>query len=98
MKPPTSARNLTPTSTEFVSLPLVLAGLALLGKMLHGQVPGGEVGSGVVVGLGVRVGVDVAAADGPSTTATTAESDGMNRALAPKLGAAKCVGARGKAR
>jgi hypothetical protein len=45
MKPLTSVRNLTPTSTEFVSVPPALDGLALLEKMLHGHAPGTDLDS-----------------------------------------------------
>jgi hypothetical protein len=71
-----SARNFTPSSTEFVSPCAVFTGVAALDQIEHGQLPGTAVfvtvgvkegGTGVAVpvavglgGIGVAVAVDVA--------------------------------------
>src|SRR5438094_497397 len=59
IQPSTSDWNLTPSSTELLSLVFCVAGPALLGQIVHGQLPGTAVGVDVGVLVGVLVGVAV---------------------------------------
>src|SRR4051794_24019911 len=66
MKPGVSTRNFTPISSELPSVLVRFVGAAVAGKMVHGHACGTAVGvglpgSGVFVGVAVRVGVAVGA-------------------------------------